>query len=129
MPSRFSQLYSSLAAPVLAHHLGESAGTVVWYPRGEQTPQPIEGDAGSLAPVFTLDGATDDPSRGHENVRRGTLTVFDTSIEFAGSDLFEINEETWIVRAINKGTDPWVDLELERRDREVTDGQGEKKVL
>jgi hypothetical protein len=123
MPSRFSSLYQRFALPVLETHLGEAAGDILRYPLGK-----LEGRK-AVDGIFVEESAADDQSRGHENVRKAVLVLFDTTIAADTRDYYLVKGETWITRAIQRGTDPTITLDLERRDMEVRHGEGGKNLL
>lgn len=123
MPSRFADLYAALAVPVLQTHLAEDDETIVRYPLGR-----IE-NAADVIGIFNEESAADDQSRGHENVRKASLVIFDTTLDVDTRDFYLVAGETWVTRSIQKGTDPTFTLELERRDMETRNGQGGKTLL
>jgi len=139
VPSLFTSLFQLTAIPVLEAALAEvdpatGQGQIVRYPEGDwQRPDLVLG-------IWNEIEARDGTERGHEIVRTVELTLFDLSLAVDARDHYALVTDIgsaalalstvpppaalWKVRHITSGTDPWLDLTLERRDLEIRTGKG-----
>lgn len=125
MPSQFYQLFAGSAVNVLQTQLAEAAGTIVQWPLGAAAnAQDISSES-----IWNEDVAQDDASRGHENLRKGTLIILNPAQPVDARDLYVINGQTWIVRAVIRPTEPLIEVELETREYEIRNGEGGKKLI
>lgn len=123
MPSQFYQLFAAFAVPTLQTQLAEALGDVVWWPLGNP------GSAQNIEAIWNEETAQDDASRGHENLRKGTLVILTDTLAIDTRDLFQIKGQQWIVRAIVRPTEPLIEVDLERREYEIRNGESGKKLL